>query len=305
MAPPNRHQGPFGEETPVMAGNGMMGTGQSSQATLSDTSAAALPQPLVTEDSPIRVASSVTGSAAVEMTWDSFVRKYVYDPAAKAISEQAEEFVKQGAMTRKQAASWANQQRNALVIAVRDQKNSPLGRAYSEFKKPRDTLPSLDDLVEKQLKKNPNQTMKQVYEAIIKSSGKSNVAVNRLAVAFRWAGPAAIVVDISFSAYLIYTAPPDERGRVAARQIGGTVGAASFGWAGAKCGCAAGGAIGAPFAGVGAAPGCLIGAGVGLIGFSILGYNLGSDAGDFYYDAAPTVVEWVQEQTKTATSPAP
>lgn len=239
------------------------------------------------------IQDSVTTSVAM-LSWDGFVRAHVYDPAARAFSQQGEEFVRLGSMSHHEAATWVNAQRNALLIHVRDQHNSPLGRAYAELKKPRDRLPSLEGSLARQRAKFPNATETELYEAVIRSGGKTNTSVNRMSVAFRMAGPALLVVDIAVSAHLVMSAPREARGRVAAREAGGLVGAGLGGWGGAKAGCWAGAGVGVWFKGVGAAPGCLVGAVGGALGLGYAGSEIGSSAGEMAWDAAETTLRWVE-----------
>lgn len=241
------------------------------------------PRPTIDGDSPVRATVSVTGEISAQLTWDSFVRIYFYDPAAEAISKQGKAFVTSGRMTAEEAAQWVNAQRNSLVVAVRDQRNSPLGRAYAEWLKPRSSLPTTEELVAKKLAKGLDRA--GALEAVIESAGSTRASVNKLAVVFRWAGPAAIAVDLSFSAYVVWKAPASDRGRVAARQAGGTAGALSFGFLG---GLAVGAICSTGF-------GCLILVGVGAAGSGYVGHEMGKDAGEFYYDSARSLLHWVEE----------
>ncbi len=237
------------------------------------------------------VSDSVVGNIA-QLSYDAFIRKHVYEPAARAISKQGEEFVRIGAMTNAKAAEWVNAERNALLVAIRDEKNSPLGRAISEYLKSRDKLPSVGDLAAKYGAKMPGATEEEVFAAIIKSGARTRGSVNRLAVGLRWAGPVMIGISIAYSAYLVAEAPPEERGRLASREAGGLVGGIGGGWAGAKGGCAAGAAVGVWFEGVGAVPGCVIGAVVFGLGIGYVGSEVGSWAGGKAYDFTNAVLEW-------------
>lgn len=235
--------------------------------------------------------SAVSGPVAL-MTWDSFVRAYVYDPAARAISEQGQEFVRNGTMTHREAASWVNAQRNALLLHVRDDLNTPLGRAYAEYKKPRSALPSLDTVLEGKRLRTPGASETELLTAVIQSGGRTRASTNRLAMTFRFAGPALIGVDIVLSGYIIAQAAPEDRGRVAAGQVGGIVGGGAGGWAGAKLGCAGGAAVGVWFKVVGAVPGCAIGGIGGALGLGYAGSRVGSAAGEYLWDAADSIVRW-------------
>lgn len=250
------------------------------------------PGPGESEDWPLEAARSLTYSVTAPLTWDSFAREYYYKPAAAAITQQAEGFVRQGVMSLDDAAAWAVSQRNALVVAIRDGKNSPLGKAYAEWLKPRDKLPSSESLVSKAAKRMPDAPRDDVLRAVIRGSAKTRGSVNRLTYAFRWAGPASIVIDIGFSAYVVSTADESSRSRVASGEIGKIGGAAAGGWAGAKCGCAAGAAVGVWAAGGGAIPGCLIGGAIGAVGLGYAGSQAGEAAGVAIYDWAEATFEW-------------
>ncbi len=257
--------------------------------------ATAPPGPGESEDWPLEAARSVTYSVTAPLTWDSFAREYYYKPGATAITQQADEFVRQGVMSLDDAAKWAVTQRNALLLAVRDQKLSPLGKAYSEWKKPRSKLPTLESLKTKAAKAAGGASGDDVLRAIIKSSSKSNLSVNKFTYAFRWAGPATIVIDIGFSAYVVATADAESRWRVSSGEAGRIVGAATFGWAGAKGGCAVGAGVGAWAAGGGAIPGCLIGGAIGAVGLGYLGSQAGESAGFAIHDWADATFEWTSD----------
>jgi hypothetical protein len=252
-----------------------------------------------------RAAENTAVDTVVQMTYDAFIRKYVYEPAAKAISQQAQTLVTDGYLGRAKAAEWVNSERNALLINIRDERSSPLGRAISEYLKPRDKLPGVDTLVQKYSAKMPGATEDEVFVAIVRSGARTRQSVNRLAVALRWGGPVLLAVNIGFSAYLIREAPPDQRARVAAREIGGMAGGMVGGWAGAKGGCLAGSAIGVWFEGVGAVPGCAAGAIIGALGVGWAGSELGSYAGEATYDFSQTVVDWVEDDASASETSRP
>jgi hypothetical protein len=179
-------------------------------------------------------------------------------------------------MTAEQAKIWSNGQRNALMQACRDD-SSPLGKAIAEAIKPKPkTVADLEQLGKS-------------AEGIIESAGKTNPYVNRVAVGFRFAGPAALVIGLSFSAYHIATAPQNARWHVTAQQVGTWAGVLAGGWAGGKGGALAGAGIctfiepGGGTAVCGAA-----GALVGTIGSAVVGGWAGSKAGDYVYRSLET-----------------
>ncbi|MGL4232460.1 MAG: hypothetical protein ACRCWJ_13935 [Casimicrobium sp.] len=217
---------------------------------------------------------------------------YIYEPAARALSQQAQAFVNQGTMTSREAASWLNAQRNALVVSTRDRLNSPLGRAIAEYLKPRDKMPQLPDLERKIQARSPHLSGDQMYEAIIKSGAGTRASVNLLAVTLKFAGPTLVGVNIVYSGYIVMQAPPQQRGQVASREVGAIVGGVGGGWFGAKAGCAGGAAIGVWFVGWGSIPGCFIGGIGGAFGGGWAGSHVGGMAGEALWSAANTVVDW-------------
>jgi hypothetical protein len=153
--------------------------------------------------------ATATFSVGSNLTWDSFWRK-VYEDANKIIQRQANELLRRGNLVEAEVRALVEGQRNALVRQVR-QYNSPFGRLYSEILKPSNKLPTLEQLV----------AQKGSLKAVLTSVGKSRAVVNRFAAVSRVAGPATIVIQITVSAMVIYSAPSEERGRVAAREEGG------------------------------------------------------------------------------------
>ena len=233
---------------------------------------------------------SITVYGASEATWNSFVRELIYEPAAQNIADQAQQFVRTGQMTKAAAVEWVVAQRNALAVAVRDLRLTPLGRAISEMLKPRDALPNVAQQVTKYAR--PGMSMERVFEAILEAGGRTRGSVNRLTFVLRRAGPAMLVADVAFSAYLVRGAPEADRARVASREGGRLLGATSFGFAGFKVGCGVGGAATIWLGGVSAAPGCLVGGLIVGLGSSVAGGELGADAGEQYYEWGKAAIRW-------------
>jgi len=230
------------------------------------------PPVLATAQNPERKVESVAVSLGAGMTWDSVVRD-VYNKGAAAIKAQAQQLVRTGQMTAEQAKVWANGQRNALLQACRD-KSTPLGRAIAEAIKPKPkTVADLEKLGKS-------------AAGIIESAGKTDPFVNRVAVGFRYAGPALLVIGLAFSAYHISTAPENERWQVIAQEAGTWAGVIAGGWAGGAGGVKAGGAIGTFIEpGGGTAVGAVVGGVIGTIGGAITGGWAGSKVGDYVYRA--------------------
>src|ERR1041384_1384962 len=229
------------------------------------------PALLATAQHPEQEFESVAVSLGAETTWDSVVRQ-IYNKGAAAIRAQAEQLVRTGQMTAEQAKVWANGQRNALLEACRD-KSTPLGRAIAEAIKPKPkTVADLEKLGKS-------------ATGIIESAGKTNPYVNRVAVGFRYAGPALLVIGLAFSAYHISTAPANERWQVIAQEAGVWAGALAGGWAVGAGGAEVGAAFGTIVPGVGTAVGTAVGAVIGTIGGAIMGGWAGSKVGDYVYRA--------------------
>jgi hypothetical protein len=157
-------------------------------------------------------ALDISVGGVVNYTWDAYWRA-AYEKAASAIEQQAQELLRTGVLDAKAAAEWSVAQRNALVVEMR-KPLTPFGQFYSETLKSAKNLPTLDQLVAK----------KGSFEAVVKGTARTRMAVNKIAFVARVAGPALIVVDIVATVVVIEAAPPEERGRTAAREIGGVVG---------------------------------------------------------------------------------
>lgn len=117
---------------------------------------------------------------------------------------------------------------------------TPFGKLYSEAIKPAASLPTAEGMLRR----------KGNIEAVLVSVGKTRAVTNRIAFIGRIAGTAGFVLEVIMVAVVIERAPPAERGRVAAEEIGGATG----GLAGGTGGYLAGGLAGAAWAGTWAAP---------------------------------------------------
>jgi len=114
--------------------------------------------------------------------------------------------------------------------------------------------------------------------------------VNRIAVVSRVAGPALIILSLTFSAVVILGAPEGQKGRVAATEVGGTIGGLGFGLAGSWAGCVAGASFASPslvipgWGELSTGGACLIGGIVGGFGLGWAGDQAGRAAGAAIYD---------------------
>jgi hypothetical protein len=75
------------------------------------------------------------------LSWNSYWRA-AYEKVAKAIDRQADELIRSGTLTVKDATEFAVAQRNALVVEMR-KPLTPFGKFYSETLKPAKNLPTL------------------------------------------------------------------------------------------------------------------------------------------------------------------
>lgn len=168
----------------------------------------------------VRYSPAVQAKAAMDIpiggvadyTWNSFQRS-TYEAASKAISQQALKLSRLGTLTAREAAELATAQRNALVIASRN-RLTPFGRFYSEVLKRSGNLPTVEELVAR----------KGTYEAVMIGASRSRTSINRVAFIARRGGPGLIVIDMVLTIVIIEEAPVDQRGRIAAEQVGGISG---------------------------------------------------------------------------------
>ena len=215
---------------------------------------------------------------APHMTWDSYVRLF-YDRANRAIQDQANLLLRRGHIEASEVHYLVEHQRNRLVTEFRNPL-SPFGRLYSEILKPGDRLPTLESLLAR----------KGSLEAVLRSVGRSRQVVNRVAVVSRIAGPAVIVLQLPLTAVVIYTAAPQDRGRLAARETGGMVVGVAGGIGGAWAGCATLASLASPslvipiVGEIGTGGACFVGGLVGGLGLGWLANEAGRAAGVALYD---------------------
>lgn len=215
------------------------------------------------------------------MAWDAYWR-LAYARADKLLQAQANELLKRGNITNAEYEALVNA-RNKLVEEFR-KPLSPLGRQYSEFLKPSSKLPTPEGLLAK----------KGSIEAVLESVGKSRATVNRLGMVFRVAGPALLVLDITVTTIVVMRAPPEQRGRVAAREYTGMGMGAAGGVGGGWAGCATLAALGSPslvlpvVGEVTEGSLCLVGGLLGGLGVGWLGRKAGQATGEAVYDIVTT-----------------
>ena len=230
-----------------------------------------------TAKSIVEISVPLSGS----LTWDAFHRT-VYDAAAKNIHEQAMQLARQGALTPAELAQFV-EQRNALKTATRSQL-SPFGKRFSELLLPAKDFKSAQQLLDK----------KGSLDAVIKGLGKTRGWVNRIGIVGRFAGPAILVVQITFAAETVSEAPDDQKWRTGVGEAAEIGGGLAGGWYGFGMGCGAGAAATVWLFGAGAAVGCGVG---GLLGAAGLGFAAGKTlrfAAEATYDGGRAAFYWVE-----------
>ncbi|HKQ23251.1 MAG TPA: hypothetical protein VJT81_02270 [Burkholderiales bacterium] len=232
--------------------------------------------------SPVfRESVQVTDNMAAPMAWDSYWRM-AYDRADKVLQAQANELLKRGNITKLEFDNLVKA-RNTLVEEFR-KPLSPFGKQYSEILKPASKLPQPGGLL----------TKKGSIEAVLESVGKSRAAVNRLSMVFRVAGPGLLVLDITITTVVVMKAPPEQRGRVAAREYTGLGAGVAGGVGGAWAGCVALAALGSPtlllpvVGEVTEGTLCAVGGILGGIGVGWVGREAGKATGEAVYDFVTT-----------------
>ena len=223
----------------------------------------------------------ITSNMTAPMAWDSYWRM-AYDRADKVLKAQANELLKRGNITKLEYEELVKA-RNTLVQEFR-KPLGPFGKQYSEILKPISKLPQPVDLLAE----------KGSIEAVLESVGKSRASVNRLSMVFRVAGPALLVLDITITTIVVMKAPPEQRGRIAAREYTGLgVGVAS-GAGGAWAGCVSLAALGSPtlmlpvVGEVTEGTLCTVGGVLGGLGVGLVGREAGKAAGVTAYDFVTT-----------------
>ncbi|MGE3167195.1 MAG: hypothetical protein AB7O52_19995 [Planctomycetota bacterium] len=226
-------------------------------------------------------AVQIADNLTAPMTWDSYWR-LAYERADKVLQAQANELLKRGNITRQEFEQLVKA-RNALVEEFR-KPLSPFGKRYSEILKPASKLPQAAELLAR----------KGSVEAVLESVGKSRAAVNRLSMVFRVAGPALFVLDMTVTTVVVMRAPPEERGRTAAREYTGIGVGLAGGVGGAWAGCVALATLGSPtlvlpvVGPVTEGTLCAVGGILGGIGVGWVGREAGKVGGEAVYDFVTT-----------------
>jgi hypothetical protein len=223
----------------------------------------------------------VSDNLMAPMAWDAYWRM-AYARADKVLQAQANELLKRGNITQAEYEGLVKA-RNTLVEEFR-KPLSPFGRQYSEILKPSSRMPQPGELLSK----------KGSIEAVLQSVGKSRASVNRLSLVFRVAGPALLVLDITVTSMIVMQAPPEQRGRTAAREYTGLGFGVAGGAGGAWAGCVSLAALGSPtlvvpvVGEVAEGTLCLVGGLLGGLGGGWLSREAGKSVGEAGYDFVTT-----------------
>jgi hypothetical protein len=223
----------------------------------------------------------VTNNMTAPMAWDSYWRM-AYERADKVLQAQANELLARGNITKLEFEELVKA-RNKLVEEFR-KPLSPFGKQYSEILKPTSKLPQPGELL----------TKKGSVEAVLESVGKSRATVNRLSMVFRVAGPALLALDITITTIVVMKAPPEQRGRMAAREYTGLGFGVAGGSGGAWAGCVTLAALGSPSLAlpvvgeVTEGTLCTVGGILGALGVGWVGREAGKAAGETVFDFVTT-----------------
>lgn len=187
-------------------------------------------------DSIIRALEADIANAGAHLTLDAAARQ-VYSQRIRAMADELRMQANSGQITWAQAASQAQETRNAIMDVIRG-RSTPVGRAMAEqLKREGKTLNELIARKTQQLfgasadftRLAPAQ-QNAVYAEIVKSAGKSNPAVSATMRRLSRAGRGLLVLSIALSVYNIATA--DNKMNAAGRELAVTGGGIGGGIAG-------------------------------------------------------------------------
>lgn len=208
-------------------------------------------------------------NAGAHITIDAATRQ-AYSRQIKAMADELRNQVNSGRLTWSQAASEAQEARNAIMEIVRS-RSTPIGRAMAEqLKREGKTLNELIARKTSQMfgpnanftRLSPSQ-QNAVYAEIIKSAGKSNPRVTAMMRRLSRAGRGLIVLSVALSVYQVITA--DDKVSAAGREL--TVTGAGI----------AGGIAGGALAGLACGPGAPVCVTVGaFVGGALAAFGVDS-----------------------------
>jgi len=174
-------------------------------------------------ESSIRALEAEIANVGAHLVIDSEARQ-AYVRLTKALADDLRTQASSGKITWLQAASQAQETRNAIMEIIRG-RSTPVGRAMAEqLKREGKTLNELIARKAQQLH-GPGASFNRltatqqnaVYSEIVKSAGKSNPRVSVTMRTLSRAGRGLIVLSIALSVYTISTA--DNKANAAGREI--------------------------------------------------------------------------------------
>jgi hypothetical protein len=187
-------------------------------------------------DSIIRALEADIANVGAHLTLDAAARQ-AYSQRIRAMADELRAQAGSGQITWAQAASQAQETRNAIMDVIRG-RSTPVGRAMAEqLKREGKTLNELIARKTQQLfgagadfnRLSPAQ-QNSIYAEIVKSAGKSNPAVSTTMRRLSRAGRGLLVLSIALSVYNIATA--DNKANAAGRELAVTGGGIGGGIAG-------------------------------------------------------------------------
>ncbi len=174
-------------------------------------------------ESAIQALEAELANAGVHVTIDAGARE-AYVRQVRAMAAELRAQVARGELTWAQAASQAQETRNAIMNAIRG-RSTPVGRAIAQRLKSEGK--TLNELIARktiqlfgpnaQFTQLPSSAQNRVYAEIVKSAAKANPEVTTTMRRLSRAGRGLLVVSIAISAYSVATA--EDKAQVAVREL--------------------------------------------------------------------------------------
>jgi len=174
-------------------------------------------------ENAIRALEAEVSNAGAHLFADASARQS-YTRQIAAVTRELRARVESGALTWRQAAELANEERNTIMEIVRG-RSTPVGRAMAESLKTQGK--TLNELIARKAAQLFGKDVKfaaltveqqnAVYGAIVESAGTSNPKVTATMLRMSRAGRALIVVSLAISVYNIATS--DDKIGTAEREV--------------------------------------------------------------------------------------
>lgn len=174
-------------------------------------------------ESSIQALEAEVANIGAHLAVDSAARQ-AYARQIKLMADDLRRQASSGRITWSQAASQAQETRNAIMEIIRG-RSTPIGRAMAEQLKREGK--TLNELVARKASHlyGPNANFNHlsatqqnsVYAEIVKSAGRSNPRVTATMRRFSHAGRGLIVLSIALSVYTVMTA--DDKAKAAGREL--------------------------------------------------------------------------------------